>query len=250
MQRYRSDHRRRPRYRRRHRKARRGARLRRRDQLQEQCRSRGGGRRDDRRRTAARRVAIQGDMAMEADIERMFEAVDALRAAARISSITAASPARIRGSRRCRRRRCARCSTSTCWAHAVRARRDPAHVDEARRAGRRDACCCRRCSRDRRRRANMSGTPPSKGAVDSHDVPGCRKELAGEGIRVNCGVARADRHRDPRSPAGSRGSRRMLPMGRVGTAGGESPRRSCSCCRMRRPTPAARSCASPARASA
>ena len=61
----------------------------------------------------------------------------------------------------------------------------------------------------------------SKGAIDTFTI-GLAREVATEGIRVNCGAAGHHRHRDPRlrRPAGSRrgDARNFIPMKREGTA--------------------------------
>ena len=88
----------------------------------------------------------------------------------------------------------------------------------------------------------------SKGAIESMTY-GLSKELAGDGIRVNCvspGASETRVHADAGTPDKLARIAPMIPMGRAGQAARRARRRCCSCCRMPPPTSAARCCASPA----
>ena len=149
------------------------------------------------------------------------------------------------------------------WESSSTCRRRPAGVFAVNVVG--VLLCSRRAARDmpsarRRDRQHLLGAATlgapgeyvhyaaSKAAVDAITI-GLAKELGPDGIRVNAVAPGVDLDRDPRRPgapgqAGAAASRSAAPA-----SPRRSPARSRGCSATTRPTPPARSCASPAASS-
>ena len=197
-----------------------------------------------------RAIAVQADVAVEADVVRLFEACDralgpltalvnnagVLETQMRVDAMDAAPHGRA-------------CSPPTSSELPLRARGGATHVHAARRARRRD--------RQPVVRAARLGAPgeyvdyaASKGAVDTMTI-GLAQEVRQEGIRVNA-VRAGDIYTEIHASGGEPGPGRSGEGVRADAARRRARRsgagRRCGCCRTKRPTPPARSSTSAAAA--
>ena len=167
---------------------------------------------------------MQADVADEAEVLRMFAAIDA-ELPPLAGLVNNAGVVDLAGARRRDERRAAAsaCSRSTCFGSFVCAREAIKRMSTRarRRARRRDRQPLVGGGAPRRARASTSTTPPRKGAIDVFTI-GLAKEVAGRRHPRQRGAAGHHRHRHPRlrrrRPTACREMAPQVPMQRAGSA--------------------------------